>query len=200
MAYCTLNQVREYGKFRTSETDANALLTNIIDRVTAAFERETNRVFEAGSDTSRSIYPWQMDVDGKTLFISDDLCAITSISNDGSAVDSGDYVLLTYGDSSVWRTGERIHAIRLLHDSRLAWVKSESKPIEITGRWAYSTTPPADVVQACIEWSFAVYKRAEHLTTNGMPNVTVDGKLVMSSQMPQYVRETIEAYRRIGVV
>lgn len=193
MTYCTLADVRRYGKFRDAETDDNALIEALIARVQARFERETGRVFASDTDTPVVIPTAMQDVERRRLYIRDDLCQVTSVAIGDTTLDSGDYELGSWGGSKLWKAGERIDVIRLLE---LSW----SDDVTIVGRWAYSVTPPADVVHACIEWTFYEYKRATAITTDGAPVVTTDGQLVMSNTIPHGVRATIDAYKRGHIV
>lgn len=193
MTYCTLAQVREYGKFRTSETDSNTLITNLIGRVQASFESQTGRIFASGADSTVVVPEALLDRDGRDLLIYADLCQLTSVAIGGDVLSGSAYHLLTWGGARLWSAGNRVDVIRL---KELDW----SGDVTIVGRWAYSITPPLDVVQACIEWTFHEYKRATSLTTNGAPTTTLDGKLVMPNAMPASVRDVIERYQRVGVV
>ena len=91
MAYTTYAGVKNYLGIASSADDA--LFTTLIDRAQAAIDNHCRRTFEAGSDTTRLVSV--EDADGLTLVLADDLCSITSITNNADGVTEESLELTT---------------------------------------------------------------------------------------------------------
>ena len=192
MAYCSLAQLKTY--VGATDNDDDALLTDCITRAEAVIDRATKRRFEATADSTRT-FDAQQDVAGRTLYLDADLCAITSITNgDGAAITALQVV-------SEPRNHAPYYALTLKASTGLAWTY-ETDPedaISVTGRWAYSTTPPADIEQACVRLAAWLYRQKDSSSDLDRPMVSMDGATLLPAQIPADVQRMLQPYVRVAI-
>jgi hypothetical protein len=191
MAYATLSDVRAYLGLQTTETKDDTLLQALLERAQKMIEERTHRVFEAAADSTR-YFDAVGDVEGQTLYLDEDLCAITSITNgDGVAVSSSEYVTDPRNETP-W------YAIRLKVSSSKVWTyqTDPEKAISIVGKWAYSTSAPKDVVQATIRLAAWLYRQRGSSSDIDRPMVTGEGVTILPSALPKDIQDVIETRRR----
>lgn len=192
MAYCSLAQLKTY--VGATDNDDDALLTDCITRAEAVIDRATKRTFEASADSTRT-FDAQQDVAGRTLYLDADLCAITSITNgDGAAITALQVV-------SEPRNHAPYYALTLKASTGLAWTY-ETDPedaISVTGRWAYSTTPPADIEQACVRLAAWLYRQKDSSSDLDRPMVSMDGATLLPAQIPADVQRMLQPYVRVAI-
>jgi len=85
------------------------------------------------------------------------LCAITTVTN-------GDGVVVAAGErTTIPRNSTPYYGIRLLSDSGVTWTYDDEwmDAISVTGRWAWSTTAPDDIAQACARLAAFLYKQRD---------------------------------------
>ena len=185
--YTTVAAVKTY--LGISGAGDDTLLGTLIAAATAWIERKTGRVFEATADSTRYL-DYDDYVDGLTLRLPWDLCAITSIANAGVAVTAGQYT--TYP-----RHSTPYYALELLASSGVSWqyVTDPEDAISITGRWAYSTTPPADIAQACTRLAAFLYRQkdAQVFDVTAQPDM---GIITVPQGMPRDVALLLAPYGR----
>lgn len=190
--YCTLTQLKTYVGVTGSGDDT--LLTDCILRAQTMIDSFTQRRFEAAADSSRT-FDAVYDVRGRELWLDTDLCAITSITNgDSTSVTAGQIV-------SEPRNSTPYHALTLKGSSGLAWTY-ETDPedaITVTGRWAYSVTPPADIEQACVRLAAWLYRQKDSSADLDRPMMSADGTTLMPADLPADVQKTLRPYRRVRV-
>ena len=192
MAYVSVTTLKEYLGLSSSGDDT--LLTNLLTRAQQIFDTETHRTFEAAADSTKT-FDAGKDVDGLSLDwirYGLDLCAITTVTNgDGVVVASSSYVPCP-------RHSTPYYGIRLKANIGLYW-QYDSDPedaISITGKWAYSTTAPADVVAACIDIASLLYKQRD---TNSDLNRTViaGNATLLPAGLAQLTQNTLKRYKRL---
>lgn len=192
MTYCSLAQMKTY--VGATDNDDDALLTDCITRAEAVIDRATKRTFEASADSTRT-FDAQQDVAGRTLYLDADLCAITSITNgDGAAITALQVV-------SEPRNHAPYYALTLKASTGLAWTY-ETDPedaISVTGRWAYSTTPPADIEQACVRLAAWLYRQKDSSSDLDRPMVSMDGATLLPAQIPADVQRMLQPYVRVAI-
>lgn len=184
MAYATNTQVKTYLGI-TSSTD-DALLTLLISEAQAMIDAVTHRTFEASGDTTRKFDACE-DVDGQTLHLDKDLCAITSITNgDGATITTAQYVTEPRNDTPY-------HSIKLLASSGTVWAYTTDpeNSISIVGKWAYSTSAPTAISQLCIKATAALYRLRENPVGD---TVIIEGQ---SFATPKDVTGYVEAQARL---
>lgn len=197
MAYVTAAELRAW--LRIDTTDDDAQLTLACSAAQAYIERATGRRFEAAADTTRyfaalpGVYGGAI-LDPDTLQFDDDLAALTSITNgDGTTISTSDVVLLPLNTRPAW-------GVRIVSDS-VGWSYGDRNPygagrVAITGRWAWSTTAGADVVEATKELARHMYQNRDQSAYASMPGVSPDGTPIMPPGVPKLVTRFISGYAR----
>lgn len=189
MPYTTPAAIRLFTKITASRDDAR--LSALITRTEKMIERVTRLEFEISADSTRK-FDASKNVDGLTLHLDKHLAVITTITNgDTSVFSTSKYVTEPRNDGP-------FRAIKLLGSKSISWsVTDDGDPedaISIVGRWGFSVTPPDDVVQACIDWTFFLYRRSEN--QQDVPAVVrlPDGTLMMPQGSPRSVTEILKYY------
>lgn len=144
--YADLTDIKLYLDI-TNERD-DTLLTMLCGAARGAIESYCDRVFRADHDTTRT-FDVRMAAAGPLLFLSSDLCAISSIVNGDAAhttITPDAYHLLPHDPPHA--------ALRLHDDVPDRW----QGYVSITGRWAYSSEPPVAVLQAAREYVAYLYR------------------------------------------
>jgi hypothetical protein len=155
MAYTTAQSLRVYKDIASSADDA--LLTDLIAAAQRVIDMHCRRTFEASADSTRYFDYSEEYIDGPDLWLDEDLCSITTVTN-------GDSVVVAAGErTTVPRNSTPYYCIRLLSDSGVYWTYSDEwmDAISVVGRWAYSTTAPNDIAQACTRLAAFYYKQRD---------------------------------------
>lgn len=194
MAYITVDELKDYLKIGDDEDDA--LLAALISSAESIFEGPdmTGRAFEASADTTRNFDAYA-DTDGYTLWLDEDLCAITSITNgDGDVLTTAEYTTQPRNETPYY-------AIKLLASSGLTWeTDSNGDPedaIAIVGRWAYSTTPDEKVKHAIKRLAAWLYRQKDTSADLDRPFIAQSGVTIMPSAMPQDVVQLARSLSRV---
>ena len=111
---------------------------------------------------------------------------VGNADGDGNEIASSDYVLLP-------RNGPRYYTILLV---RGEWTQADNGDVAtVTGAWGYSTTPPADIVHACIRLAAFLYRQkdAQVFDVTAFPEA---GVITLPRGMPADVRATLDQYVR----
>jgi hypothetical protein len=186
MAYAAPAQLQDYLGIDTTEDDA--LLVAMLTRAQAAVDGMTQRTFEAAADTVR-YFDWRA-IGARMLYLDADFCAITSVVNgDGITVGAGSY-------TTEPRNVTPWHALLLRATADVAW-DGITGDIAITGKWAYSATAPADVVQATIRLAAWLYRQKDN-TGNDQP-VIAGNATILPSRIPSDVADLLRPYTRVLV-
>lgn len=191
MAYTNAGAVKAY-KGITGTTD-DALLATLCTVAQSQIEHYTRRVFEVFVDTTRYCDA-VADVDSQYLWLPDDLCQITSVTNgDGVVVAPASYVTQP-------RRTTPYYALKLLTSTNLYWTYTvgtgdPENAIAIVGRWAYSLTPPADVAHAATRLAAYLFaqKDASVYDITAQPDM---GIITVPQGMPKDVIQLLAPYVR----
>jgi hypothetical protein len=200
MAYCATSDILGYQGFpsTTVATDIVAVAA-IIPRAQAVIDAYTGRTFEETSSdgTARKFDISDVLADGVTLLLDKDLCSITSVTAGSDTVASTNYTTQPRNETPYW-------AIRLKDNSTNSWDLETSdgdweNAIVVTGKWAYSSSAPADIQHACIRLVAWMYKQRETEADLDRPLLTGDGITILPSRLPADVVEILNRYRRAKV-
>ena len=199
MSYCALADVHLELNIPDAEDDDDTLISQKIAAAQALIDAYTGRVWEApGSDATR-YYTVGTDTDGRLLMLDDTLCAApTTVKTnaDGASpvtIPNTDYVLMPRNRAPYW-------GIKILDQSAYDWRYSRNpeKGIEVTGKFAYAVTPPADIVQACIRLAAFLYR----IKDTNVYDVTASletGQMVIPKGTPQDVVHILNNRRKPGL-
>lgn len=192
MAYCTASEVKTYAGITSSADDT--LLGTLITAAQAWIDDHCGRTFEASQDTTRTIALNHRTLHGRRLYLPADLCAITSVVNDA---DGSDTTITADQYFTEPRAETPYFALTLKGSTSLYWTYSHDaeNAVEITGRWAYSTTAPAAIKQACIRLATFLYRQKDASTfdTTAIPDA---GVILTPQGMPRDVALMLEPYKR----
>lgn len=192
MAYCVAADVKTYLGVAAATDDA--LITALIARAQQAIDTHTMRTFEASANTERT-FDTSRDIVGPTLWLDEDLCSIDEITNgDGTEVTSTQYTTEPRNETPYF-------AIRLLSSASIIWETDTTNydhedSITVSGKWAFSTTPPADIVHACIRLAAYFYRQkdAQVFDTTATPEL---GIITVPQGIPRDVELILKPYIRI---
>lgn len=198
MAYCATSDILDYGGFPSTTVGSDITkISSLIPRAQAWIDTYTGRTFEETSSDGTARYFDVNDVlaDGVTLFLDKDLCSITSIAVGSDTVASSNYTTQPRGDKPYW-------AVRLKDNSTNSWDLETSdgdweNAIVVTGKWAYSSSAPADIQHACIRLTWFMYKQRESSADIDRPLLTGDGMTIMPSRLPADVEAILSRYRKV---
>ena len=142
MSYLTTAEFKLYKGIETADDDA--LIESIIGAATKWMDRVAGRTLYTATATTR-YFDAYTDVEGRTLYLDEDLASITSITVDGDALASTEY-------TTVPRNEVPYFAIKIKRNSEFSWVDDNAAgdydaedAIEIEGRWCYFATIPDDL-------------------------------------------------------
>ena len=190
MAYIELADLRGYqGISLTTDDD---LLQQAIDNAQSYIESQTNRRFEANSET-RYYGREALDCHDRTiLHLNTDLLTVWTLTN-------GDADSTVIADTNYWlldrNEGPPYHQIQLKRDITDYWEWDTDYWVSVLGTWGYSATPPDDIIQACTGMAAYLYtqKSAQVFETTA---VLESGVLVIPQGIPATVTRIIERYKR----
>ena len=188
MAYTTTAEVKTY--LDISGAGDDALLSDLIDAAQTWIDKFTHRTFEAAADSTRYFDVSRRNVDGSMLWLDGDLAAITTVTNgDSIEVASDEY-------TTIPRNVTPFNRLRILSNSGKVWTYTTEwmDAISIVGKWAYSTSAPDDIAQACLELASFLYRRRDHPTFTITSIET--GTVVTPTGIPPSIVQTLKPYVR----
>lgn len=193
MAYTTAAYLRQYLGVESEAEDV--LLSDLIARAQSAIDHYCGRTFESSTDTTRN-FEVGKDTDGDTLYLDRDLCSITTVKTDADATSP---VTLTANTDYIThpRTDTPYYAIQLLGSSSYSWTYTSNPEmgVTVTGKWAYSTSAPNDIVHATIRLAAYFYKQKDAgvYDTTAIPDA---GVIQVPQGIPRDVQLILAPYVR----
>lgn len=190
MAYTTVPTVKAY--LNITETTDDALLTQLITYAQQIIDTYTQRTFESSADATRK-FTVGKDTDGLMLYLDEDLASITTVKTDADAASP---VTLTTSEYITHpRNRTPYHALEILRSSSNDWTYTTNPEngIEITGKWAYSTSAPNDIAQACLRLTAWLYRQkdAQVFETTAIPEA---GVITIPQGFPRDVERFLTPY------
>lgn len=178
MTYTDINKVKLYLSINSEEDDT--LLNNLIDYAQSYINTYTSRQFEGISETR--LYDESFIYDD-FLNIRDDICVVTNILN--GAGTSVEY--------SLSPSTPPYYAIKL--KPGYTWSVTKN-PIEVTGVFAYSSTPPEDIIYCATRLVGYFYhlKDSQVFDVSAMPEL---GVIQLPKGIPQDVRLLLDKYQKM---
>ena len=192
MAYCGVDELKEYLGV-TGATD-DAMLLTLLAAAQHTIDSYCARTFEATADTVRT-FDSQRDVDGYTLTVDSDLCAITSIVNgDGTTISNSHYVTEPRNETPYY-------AIRLKASAGKVWTSTvagdSENAITVTGKWAYSTSAPSDIAHVCKRLASYIYRQKDN--AGDLDRAVIAGNsTILPAQIPSDIRLMLTPYKRLS--
>ena len=193
MAYCSVIDVKEY--LGISQGDDDNLIGDLIDRAQKAIDIYTGRVFESSANATR-YYTVGEDTMNEWLFLDEDLAEINSITTNADASSPTTLVSTDYVTEP--RNSTPYHAIKLLSSSSKSWTYTDDPEtgIEVSGKWAFSTTAPNDIVHACIRLT-GYYYRQKDAQVFDVTTIPEAGVITVPQGIPRDVAKVLEPYVKV---
>jgi hypothetical protein len=188
--YATLAQLKAYLAI-TATTD-DALLTDLLIRATSVIEQMTRKVFVATLAEPRRFGRSQMMWD-------------SALRRDYLLLPSGYYIAqlvsATDGDRNTIPLSEielppEGPPYSLLIRRGARWCGA-SQTVEITARWGYSISPPANIIHATIRLAAWMYRQRGTANDPDRPTVADGGLVLLPSALPDDVKQILEHYRDV---
>ena len=190
MAYVTIEQFKLW--FSIAGDTEDEQIQQAINTAVTWFEGITGRTYEAGADTTR-YFDADRDTDRDTLYFYQlDLCQLTSVVNgDGQTIPNGDLITEP-------RQFGPYYALRLKLSSSHAWTYTDTPEdaIAVTGRWAYSITPPDDVKQAVLDVAKSHYEQRLGNVDATQATASPSGFMLAPAGLPKSVWGAVKRYKR----
>ncbi len=193
--YCTIADLKAY--LGISGTSDDTLLTNLIARAQKAIEVYCRRVFKCAADTTR-YFTVGVDTEGDSLWFDEDLCqlgATTPVITDAD----GTPVSLTRNTDfvTVPRNTTPWYGLKILPNSNYYWdyTGNPEMGITVSGRWAYSVTPPDDILHACLRLAGYFYRQKDSqvFDVTAIPDA---GVMTVPQGLPKDVRMILDNYKK----
>jgi hypothetical protein len=189
--YATLEQFKQalsdFGIEPKGDTNMTRLLTAASRAIDSYVSRTRQRTFAASGDTTRTFNVLDKVI-GKTLYLDTDLCAVTSVTNDGTLTTAytleADYPHTTCYARIRLKTGSWDYTVSVYPDAAAS----------IVGRFAFSTTPPADIIQATLQLCVMVWRQRNTVANISSAMISGDGTLILPDGLPKSVVDLIEPY------
>ena len=154
----------------------------------AAIDKHCRRTFEASADSTRYFDYSEETIEGSDLWIDEDLCAITTVTN-------GDSVVVAANErTTVPRNETPYYLIRLLSDSGVTWTYDAEwmDAISVVGRWSYSTEAPDDIAWACVRWAAFKFRAKDSPLTD--VTAIEAGTVIKTPGIPADVKKDLIPY------
>lgn len=196
MAYLISDEFRAERNIVSEASDAIAVIDDCIADAQKFIDTYCHRTFE-GAAANRSFDAVE-DVEGSVLWVYEvgDLASIVTVTNgNGDSVAASAYV--TQPRNAV-AMGKPIIGIRLKTNSTVYWRTAANgvaeNAITINGVWAYSATPPADIVRAAKMLAGFYYD--QRMSTNAEIAVIPGVSVKIPAGVPPAVEKILAPYVR----
>jgi len=188
-AYTDLETLKTYHGIESESDDV--ILQSLINAASAWIDATCHRVFAASANTTR-YFDAEKDVEGQTLHLDYDLCAINSVTNgDGTTVSASEYVTEP-------RNYAPYYALTLKASSTVAWTYSTTpeNAIAISGKWAWSVEAPDQIKHACNRLAAWMYRQRDNPADMSNTVRSESGVYLVPSKMPSDVAAMLSPYIR----
>jgi len=191
MSYITLQDLR--GELDIDITSDDPLLQEAIESAQKYIDTQTNRHFEAVTDTKyydrSALDRW----DSRLLNIhGQDLLTVTTLTNgdsSGTAISSSNYWLVPRNE------GPPYHGILLKTDISDYWQWDTDYWVSVAGTWGYSVTAPDDIRRAAKVLA-AFYYRQKDAQQFDTTAIVESGAMVIPQGVPATVVDILKPYKR----
>lgn len=187
--YCSTEDVKLYLGIADTESRDNTLIDKLISRATVIIETRTKRIFKEPTATSSRKYFISQCVDGLTLHTDDDILSIETLKDySGTTIDLSTVILLPLNTLPK-------RSIKFKVAASKQWdYTDEDSQVEIIGKFAYSSTPPLDIVQACVRLTAWLYRQKDNSSDVDRPVLSGDGVVIMPQTLPQDIEVLLKPY------
>jgi len=195
--YTTLADIKTLLRITTTDADDDAVLEALITQSSRLFDGETaRRYYTTAADETRT---YQAEPDGVLCFV-DDIVSITTLKTD----DDGDRVYETTWATTDYDTKPDNAALNgyppmwleIAPNGRYTF-PTQSRGVQLVGKFGYSTSAPADVRQAVEDIAVTAYKRRFGENTESAATVTAAGVVLTPRDIPMSAWRVINRYRKL---
>lgn len=191
MAYIVLSDLRQY--LGVDETSDDALIQESIQAAQTYIESQTNRSFEATTETRyyerSALNGWNSRL---LDLLDDDLLTVTTLTN-------GDSSATVIAAANYWLTprneGPPYSGVLLKTDISDYWQWDTDYWVSIAGTWGYSTTAPGDIKQACLVLAAYLFRQKDSQVFD-VTAIPEAGVITIPAGIPSTVTKVIERYKR----
>lgn len=181
MQYTSVQSLREMGAFGSEDEDV--LLNALIESATAIIDHHTHRKFAAEEETTRTFFRSHRRENaflGQILYFDEDLAEPASLITDSPTV------------SYIPENNPPYFAMELTEGS---W---NTTAVAVTGYWAFSRTPPADIEFVCLRLSKWLYELRD-ATRGDLVMVTPEGRMLVPQGLPPDIATLLRPYVRVSI-
>jgi hypothetical protein len=150
--YATIAQLTDYLDISNPDALATANLEMALTNACAVIDRHTCRTFAAETDTTR--FHDGARIEGHRLWLDGDLAQLTSVTNGDGEVIPLSAIRVEPVNATPY------FGLTVKNGSGYSWYWGDDPAdIMVEGRWAYSVTPPDDIVQATLRLAAYLYRQ-----------------------------------------
>ncbi len=193
MAY--VDYATEFAYLKLANNNDQLLVQAALDAAQGWIEDHTMRKFECLADTTRI---FDLPNDLHTLPVDTDLLSVTTLTNGTGVPIDATYFYLEPLNSPPY-SQIKIYAISpvIFYPSVLG---STEACIQVTGKWAYSLTPPNGIIDATKELAKFFYRRMANADNTADAAVYgPDGSVTYPGKVPSIIWSLIAPYIRRGL-
>jgi len=191
MTYITLEDLRSH--LDIDLTSDNPLLQEAIEDAQSYIDSQTNRHFEAETDTRYYDRSARDRWDSRLLnLFNDDLLTITTLTNGDS---SGTVIASTKYWLTPRNEGPPYHGILLKTDIADYWEWDTDYWVSVAGTWGYSTTVPDDIRRATAILASYLYRQKDGAAWETTA-IVESGAIAIPQGIPATVDRIIKRYRK----
>ena len=188
--YADLGDLRAFLDIKVTTDDS--LLQESIEDAQSYIESQTNRVFEATTDTRyydrSALDRWNSRL---LNLYGDDLLTVTGLANgdsDSTAIALTDFWLYPRNETPY-------HGILLKTDISSYWEWDTDYWVSVTGTWGYSTTAPDDIRRATLVLASYFYRQKDAAMFETTA-IVESGAIAIPQGIPATVDRVINRYKR----
>jgi hypothetical protein len=175
------------------DTNLSRIITAASKSIDSKVSLTRKRTFAASADTTLKFHALG-DVIGTVLFTANDIAQTpTTVTHNNGAttvVVDTNYMLLSKDTPNA----APYTKLQLIDGTSWTYTGNPVNAISITARFAYSVTPPDDIVNATIQLIIAWYRQRNTVANIQSAMVSTDGTLVFPDGFPKSVADMLEPY------
>jgi hypothetical protein len=193
--YTTLADVKTLLRITSADIADDSVIERMVENASRLFDRETNRRFYTSTSDETRVFTASSEEEVRT----DDIISITSVKIDQD-YDRVYEITLTASEYDTLPDNASMRGVPI---TSLATVPlpsvvfpTQTKGVQIVGKFGYSASAPADVKMAVEEIVVSVYKKRFGENTSGAATITGAGVVITPKDIPDTAARTIANYRK----
>ena len=195
--YCTLAEFKAELTTQSISTNAtnDAVIEDMIEAASRHIDNETRRRFYANTNDETRYYTTK----NPERVFTDDIQSITTLKLDLDLDRTYETTLATT-DYDLMPTNAS------LNGEPYTWIErsplgvypfpSQTKGIQIVGKFGYSSTTPDDIKRACLGIVMSLYQSRRGVGAEGVATITAAGVVITPKDVPPFADAIIKAHMR----